>query len=79
MDQSRQGSWADRFLFFTVIVLFLFCVSSLSELYTMLKEFREHYEYLNQRIGELEIESAQNSNEIRTLENIIFNDWEVNQ
>jgi len=79
MDQSRQGSWVDRFLFFTVIVSFLFCLSSISELYTMLKEFREHYEYVNQRIGELEIESAQNTNDIRTIENMIFNNMEVNQ
>lgn len=76
MYQNPSGRWSDRFVVIMLSIVLVLCLKALGEIYTTLEKFRSQYDYLNERINMLEIESVEQAASLRHIEKTIFNDWE---
>lgn len=74
--QRSDGSWPDRAVIAVFSILFLLCLRALIEVYDALKDIRNNYDYLNNRMNQIEIEMNEHHHKIKNIEKAIFNDWE---
>jgi len=75
MSKIEKEFWSDRAVMLLICILFVLCVRGFFEVYDAMKGLSNNYDYLNNRINQIEIEMTEHHEKIKHLEKSVFNDF----